>query len=367
MFIRVTFTFPRDYPHAKYPHGIPTVELERNPLIPISLRAFMLRRLRSIRERRRPCLEACLRFLLFGDEEEEQPGPVLHMDSESSSEDESTSAGRERKKKKKEVPAISMLRNHKNLAEPRTSQGTFGPNGELVCFFRASPRIVRNVLRGLTNGTASGSDVTPMSPPRQLEELPGTPHVGTFPDQDGGMPELLRSPSLVQDAVWKLGVAAKDRDKGLKPLTDARRDEAGSGIVRVMANVLAYSRQAKARRDSDGNHHPMSGAASANGGDGGKNYAFVATRSTVFLVSTNETAGPDKKVAVGYIYACPEEGLMEVCARNSKNARACGRYDHERVFRMLQTLFKGRGVEANKEDKPGFASDILAKRVVMDL
>ena len=83
VFIRVTFTFPRDYPSAKHPHGIPTVEVERNPLIPIRERAFMLRRLRTIRERRRPCLEACLRFLLFGDEEEEQAGPALHLDCES--------------------------------------------------------------------------------------------------------------------------------------------------------------------------------------------------------------------------------------------------------------------------------------------
>ena len=281
------------------------------------------------------------------------------MDSESSSDEESTFAGRERKKRKKEVHGISMLTNHKNLAEPRTSQGTFGPNGELVCFFRASPRIVRNVLRGLTNGTASGSDVTPMSPPKQLEELPVTPHPAPgFPDPEGGgsgMPGMLRSPTLVRDAVYKLGVAAKDCGKG------TMKAEAGNDIVRVMANVLAYSRQQKSRRESEGSHHhhPMSG--SVNAGEGGRDYAFPATRSTVFLVSTNETAGPDKKVAVGYIYACPEEAglLTEVCARNANNARACGRYDHERVFKMMQTLFV--------EKETGFASDALARQVVLDL
>lgn len=293
------------------------------------------------------------------------------MDSESSSEEESTFAGRERKKRKKEAHGISMLTNHKNLAEPRTSQGTFGPNGELVCFFRASPRIVRNVLRGLTNGTASGSDVTPMSPPKQLEELPVTPHPAPgFPDPEGGVggvgiPGMLRSPTLVRDAVYKLGMAAKDSGKGImKALGEGgRREEAGNDIVRVMANVLAYSRQQKSRRESEGNHHhhPMSGPGSVNGGDGGRDYAFVATRSTVFLVSTNETAGPDKKVAVGYVYACPEEAglLTEVCARNANNARACGRYDHERVFKMLQTLFV--------EKETGFASDAIARRVIIDL
>ncbi|KAK2464862.1 hypothetical protein APHAL10511_002938 [Amanita phalloides] len=365
VFIRVTFTFPRDYPYAHYPHGVPTVEVERNPLIPVRNRAFMLRRLRIIREQRRPCLEACLRFLLFGDEEEEQAGPALHLDSESSSEEESTSVGGDRKKRKKGVPAISMLRNHKNLAEPRTSQGTFGPNGELVCFFRASPRIVRNMLRGLTNGTASGSEATPMSPASQLEDLPAVQHhPGSFSEQDTSVPRLLRSPSLVSDAVWKLGLAAKDR--GTRPLNDTRRDEgAGGDIVRVMADILAFSRQG---RDSDASRPAMSAADTAAGGDDGKNYAISATRSTVFLVSTNETAGPDKRVAVGYKYSCAEEGLRGVCMKNANNARTCGRYDHERVFKMLQALFAERKAGSGSEkDERSFASDTLAKRVIMGM
>ena len=68
------------------------------------------------------------------------------MGSKSSSEEASTFASQERKKRKKEAHGISMLTNHRHLAGPRMSQ--------LVCFFHALPRIVRNVLRGLTNGTA---------------------------------------------------------------------------------------------------------------------------------------------------------------------------------------------------------------------
>lgn len=85
-------------------------------------RAFILRRLCAIRERRRPCLEACLRFLLFGDEDEQIGAPLL--DSESSSDD----GGAPRKSRDF---TVALLRSHKNLAEPRTSQGVFGPNGEL--------------------------------------------------------------------------------------------------------------------------------------------------------------------------------------------------------------------------------------------
>src|ERR1700733_10292006 len=89
VFIRVTFTFPRDYPHATYPGGIPIIELERNPLIPLKDRAFILRRLRLIREQKRPCLEACLRFLLYADDGEGAIPAVgeLDMDDSDSSED----------------------------------------------------------------------------------------------------------------------------------------------------------------------------------------------------------------------------------------------------------------------------------------
>ncbi|KAF8629004.1 hypothetical protein AX17_005860 [Amanita inopinata Kibby_2008] len=406
VFIRVTFTFPRDYPHASYPHGIPTVELERNPLISIRNRAFMLRRLRGIRERRRPCLEACLRFLLFADEEEQAGPTAIHLDSDSSDGEEGTGGalivpdgggGGERKKKAKAVPAISMLRNHKNLAEPRTSQGTFGPNGELVCFFRAPPRIVRNVLRGLSNPNLSVNDMhaPPMSPARPPEDLP------IIQQQEQDVPSLLRSSALVADAVWKLGVAAKDR--GSRSPSDGRRPatDAGGDIFRVMTNLLVFVNQKKVRRDSDGSHQEMSLASAGIGPDAGagalvmgtlggvgtgsgargearKNFALSATRSTVFLASTNEVAGPDRQVAVGYVYdgRGDEEGLVGVCEKNAKNARACGRYDHERVFRALKTLFfdgKEKG-EVNKKEigkrkrsMYGFALDVLAKQVIMKL
>ena len=123
MFMRVTFLFPRDYPQARHPNGgTPTIELERNPLISLKDRAFILRRLRMIRERRRPCLEACLRFLLFA-HEDEHVGISATAGTESSSEDESPAS-----RKAKDL-TVSLLRNNKNLAEPRTSQGVFGRNG----------------------------------------------------------------------------------------------------------------------------------------------------------------------------------------------------------------------------------------------
>jgi hypothetical protein len=86
----------------------------------------MLRRLRSILERRRPCFEACLRFLLFGDEgQHEKHQPYMDFDS-SSSEPETMHASVVRKGRD---TTVTMLHNDKNIAEPRTSQGVFGPDG----------------------------------------------------------------------------------------------------------------------------------------------------------------------------------------------------------------------------------------------
>ena len=119
----MSFTFPKGYPHELHPGGTPIVDLERSPLISIRNRAFMLRRLRMLRESRRPCLEACLRFLLYGNEDEKQRR-TAHVVYDSSSDEESTFIMRS-----KQEPIVTPLHSDKNIAEPVTSQGVFGPNG----------------------------------------------------------------------------------------------------------------------------------------------------------------------------------------------------------------------------------------------
>jgi WD repeat-containing protein 59 len=84
-------------------------------------RAYILKHLRRIRERKRPCLEPCLRFLLFAEEGANDRDLIY---SESSDEDDDSGRGKDRN-----VAVSLLLRNHKNLAEPRSSQASFGPNG----------------------------------------------------------------------------------------------------------------------------------------------------------------------------------------------------------------------------------------------
>ena len=133
----MTFTFPREYPQSLHPEGTPTIDLERSPLVSMRNRAFMLKRLKAIREHKRPCLESCLKFLLFGVEEEElglgPRGRQAYVDGDTSDEDFTAVDLRGMEGKGKRV-TVSLLSHHKNLAEPTTIQGAFGPNGKLLLF-----------------------------------------------------------------------------------------------------------------------------------------------------------------------------------------------------------------------------------------
>ncbi|KAF9266957.1 hypothetical protein L218DRAFT_857464 [Marasmius fiardii PR-910] len=296
VFIRVNFTFPRDYPQAAHPDGTPTIELDRTPLISIRDRAFILRRLRTIRERRRPCLEACLRFLLFKNEDEQAEIP-LQLDLESSSDEEATRAPMDRR------VTSTLLRNSKNLAEPRTSQGSFGPNGELVCFFAAPPRIIRNAGQGST-----------ISPSMSSEALPEkTEDVG---------PRMFQSPSLVSEAIRRLCCAANDRMIKL----ESRRSDSSEHVTRVMTALFTISQ------------HSHNVGESSQYSPNPNSYVMPSRRSTVIISNTSSIAGSDKTVAEDYIFQASEIPIL--CDQNASFARLHGRYDHERIFKTLGALLK---------------------------
>ncbi|KAH7909417.1 hypothetical protein BJ138DRAFT_232760 [Hygrophoropsis aurantiaca] len=292
VFIRVSFTFPKSYPYGLHPDGTPEIKIEHNPLISMQNHVFMLRRLRGIRERRRPCLEACLRFLLFGDEDEDVGVPVS-LDSDSSSEDE------EPLSRKSRDFTMLLLRNNKNLAEPRTSQGVFGPNGELICFFRAPPRIVRNVTRDISASSATAS-------------------------QSAAAPRFFQSPALLSDAVRRLGLAATDRKA---EAVDTRHVEEGDNTLRIMTNLLTFS------------HHKGRRGSVADSVDSmPPNYALLPTRrSTVFITRPVDVASIKRKVAAEYVFE--SQSLEKMCEANASIARNNGQFNHERVFKTLQTLF----------------------------
>ena len=334
VFMRVTFTFPRDYPYGIHPQGTPTVDLEKNPLISIRDRAYILKSLRWIRERKRPCLEACLRFLLFGSDDR-----ALDDDS---SDDEIDQQERE--------ITMSLLRNNKNLAEPRTSQGAFGPNGscetaipsmsllnlilgELVCFFRAPPRIDRASLgRAYSEGNGTEDGTTTSS---QHSQQPPQHSTKSY----------FQSPALVSDAVRRLGLAALDRI--VDPI-DPRHPEAGLSISRAMTHLLIG---------------PLNGRRGR--ADEPKSYPQPPRQSMAYLATTAGFSGPDKKAAKDYVFSAPS--LWELCEKNAVVAREHGRYDHERIFRTLMTLFNEPAEAHTKALRTSFSSDLFASRIIARL
>lgn len=78
-----------------------------------------------------------MKFLLFGVEEEElgldPRGRQAYVDGDTSDEDFTVADLRGMEGKGKRV-TVSLLSHHKNLAEPTTIQGAFGPNGKLLLF-----------------------------------------------------------------------------------------------------------------------------------------------------------------------------------------------------------------------------------------
>ncbi|KAF9442618.1 hypothetical protein P691DRAFT_789193 [Macrolepiota fuliginosa MF-IS2] len=261
VFIRIMFTFPREYPQSPHPAGTPLVDIERSPLVSMKDRAFVLKRLRFIREHKRPCLEACLRFLSFGHEDEDDGegglglglglGGRARRDGESSDEDAlATGVGLGEKGKGKEV-TVSLLRNHKNLAEPRTTQGTFGPNGfilgELICFFRAPPRLVRPVLENVGNAKlseAASQQLHQQQQPAQQDEEEQS-HVSREPSKSRVFP----SPALLSDAVRRLTLAAVDRTYVPDP-----RKQRGDEMAHIMTDLLTLSRHNHGSKGGDGAH-----------------------------------------------------------------------------------------------------------------
>ncbi|KAM5543752.1 hypothetical protein V8D89_002369 [Ganoderma adspersum] len=323
VFLRITFTFPREYPQANFPDGIPTVDLERSPLISIKQRAFILRRVRDIREKQRPCLEKCLRFLLFGDQQEDN-GHHAAIDSEGSSEDEMPAARRG-------DPAAATLRSDKNLAEPRTSQGVFGVNGQLVCFFRAPPRIVRNPLREISVSPSVNSRAA-----------------------DGA--RLFQSPALLSDAVKRLSSAAMDRES--LSMERKRGDDTSipNNVLRIMDNLFTFSHSpyphpapplGKPRRVSE-NSRPVE-----------DDYALLPTRRrSVYIKQAEGVPGiPDSEAAARYVLSGRD--FADICKTNVAVARLLGRSDHERVFGMLYVL-AGRKADQSVNMARGGVDPLLA-------
>ena len=146
------------------------------------------------------------------------------------------------------------------------------------------------------------------------------PDISGSPDETGKVtPKLFKHPALIFDAVDRLSSFTPERPS--KP--DPRRP--GDTIARIMTNLLTFSPlQYRPELASHAEDQPQS-------------YVLPMRRSTIAVTNTMGLAGPERKVAVDYVFL--GESLEEVCRVNAGAARVHGRYDHQRVFEALAALF----------------------------
>lgn len=171
--------------------------------------------------------------------------------------------------------------------------------GELICFFRAPPRIVRNPLHEIS-----------VSPSLRAQE---------------SAPPLFRAPASLSDAIHHLTMASNDRASS----NSLRRPEDAGNILRIMTNLLTFS-QGKRRRASGGSKPANDDVP----------YALLPTRrSTVFIKPATSIGHPDRIIASHYQMDTSKPG--ESCRANASIAKQHGRYDHERVFKTLGVLIQG--------------------------
>nr|XP_031861917.1 uncharacterized protein CI109_002747 [Kwoniella shandongensis]KAA5528989.1 hypothetical protein CI109_002747 [Kwoniella shandongensis] len=126
-FMRIHWSFPVNYP---YSNDIPTFELERNPTVSPISRQMIVTTIKEMRAHNRQCLVSTTGYLLGSHERMGRRRIDEESDSESEKGVETTRLGN--------VPMLI-----------RTCGATFGPNGQLVCFFPKQvvlPRI-RNISR----------------------------------------------------------------------------------------------------------------------------------------------------------------------------------------------------------------------------
>jgi hypothetical protein len=185
-------------------------------------------------------------------------------------------------------------------------------SGELVCFFRAPPRIVRNPMNEMSASPAT------------------TPASRSSPSAQ----RLFQSPALLSDAVRRLDMAAIDRDRLLDSLPQSSGDN--DTAMRIMTNLLTFSHH---------HHHKRRESmvtSTSSFPTPNPNYAKVPVltrRSTVFIEGPTDVIFAQRKVAEAYVFGHDGESVGATCEANAKIAHEHGQWSHERVWRTLRGLF----------------------------
>ncbi|ODN75389.1 hypothetical protein L202_06547, partial [Cryptococcus amylolentus CBS 6039] len=145
-FIRIHWSFPANYPYGP---EIPSFELERNPTMLPLTRQTLVMTIKEMRAHNKQCLIETTGYLLGLHERQGRRRGIDESDSESE-------RGEPTKQSDDVVPEM-MLR--------KTCGATFGPNGQLVCFFP------KQVMLPRTRNFSRSPSITRDNPPPMLKAM----------------------------------------------------------------------------------------------------------------------------------------------------------------------------------------------------
>ncbi|EJT99661.1 hypothetical protein DACRYDRAFT_117853 [Dacryopinax primogenitus] len=323
VFLRVAFTFPSNYPRSSSLSSTPHIELEKTSTLPLRTRAYLLRHLRELRMQRRPCLGACVRFLLGMPDMDGRFGTVDLFDDDEESDDEDR--GRQ--------SAREVMARKFNLNVPTARRGgaTFGPNGELVYFYAPPLRILAAERLKTSRSPSTVSRNTTVSDTARRREAEANPLSNAM----AGLLRLSQTPG------------GKETEPVTRTITSALPAE-------VSQNLLASATKIRARGSGPSN----------DSGDRLAIQTTVISPPKVFIRDVSHIIPGDKELAKDL--SCRKGDLAEMCEINIAVARKHGRPDHERIwlaFLAIVTITSERP-EGSKRGTWFSATNPLAQEIV---
>lgn len=132
----------------------------------------------------------------------------------------------------------------------------------------------------------------------------------------------MQPPALLSEALRLLTLSQPDRNTGKNS-----RVTAPDALLGIISNLFTFSADPYGESRADIAENVDSDYREPNP-------PFVPhRRSTVYITNTINITGPDRTVAVDYIFQ--HSSLTELCEANASVAKTHGRYDHERLLRNL--------------------------------
>jgi hypothetical protein len=160
---------------------------------------------------------------------------------------------------------------------------------------------------------------------------------------DPSSSRMFSSPALLSEALRHLSIAAYDRSSTLDSKRyniNKERHADHKNAIHVTTGLLSLC-QLKDRKEFGGGESQQQRTQGYSATTNHSTAAVPVRRSMMFASNINWLAGPDKQVAVGYVFQ--GDSLAEVCEVNAKVAKEFGRFDHERVWMSLLALLKTIG------------------------